>query len=542
MSAIRQAPLAPGVEEAALRGPRARYSDAAAIALLVVVAVGLRAPLLTGHGLYRDDAWPALATRSGLGRALRIGVTAPGFELFVRLWVGLSDATPWAQLPALVASVAAVVGVYLVGRRIGCRPPAALVAGAVLALSPVSVLYATRLKQYSLEAALAVTLVAIALWAARRPSARRWAILVAAAMAAGIFSVPLVSVGGVALVWAAWQSWSRSGPVGAGPWSSRPAGAATTRTIVGLAAFATFAAVEALVVLGSVPPSLRRLWTTSYIDLSGPGPALTTTVRVLDEFMAGVLYRHGPTGALLLGAIVLGALAFRRDIAVLVLGPLAAGVALAAAHRAPLGGGRVDEYLYPGVALASAMAAQRLLDMSALRSVSSAVAAAALACALVIFAMTSGRAQVRLNPYPGADMAALQSQLDLLAQPGDGVVVSPFSRYPWALYSSARPEVVLSRSLPTNVLVASQDGDVFIMPREYVEDGYDPSFALRFAIGRPRVWYVVTDTPTADTPSEGQAHERDAEDLLMANGYTVARSITVFGAHADLLTTGVGER
>jgi len=513
----------------------------------VVVAVGLRAPLLTSHGLYRDDAWPALATRTGLGRALRIGVTAPGFELFVRLWVGLSDATPWAQLPALVASVAAVVGVYLVGRRIGCRPPAALVAGAVLALSPVSVLYATRLKQYSVEAALSVAIVAIALWAARRPSARRWAILVAAAMAVGIFSVPLVSVGGVALAWAAWQSWGRSGPVGAGPWSSRPAGAndqpsATIRTIVGLGVFATFAAVEALVVLGSVPLSLRRLWTTNYIDLSGPGPALTTMVRVLDEFMAGVLYRHGPTGALFLGAIVVGALAFRRDIAVLVLGPLAVGVALAAAHRAPLGGGRVDEYLYPGVALASAMAAQRLLDLSALRAVSSAVAAAALACALVIFAMTSGRAQLRLNPYPGADIAALQRQLALLAQPGDGVVVSPFSRYPWALYSRARPEVVLTRSLPTNVLVASQDGDVFVMPREYVEDGYDASVALLFALGRARVWYVVTDTPTADTPSEGQAHERDAEDLLMANGYTVARSITVFGAHADLLTTGAGER
>ncbi len=533
MTATGEVPPTVGIALRASRGGRARYPDAVALGLLAVVAVGLRAPLLSSHGLYRDDAWPALATRSGLSQSLRIGVTAPGFEMFLRLWVGLSHATVWAQVPALVASVTAVVGVYLVARRIGCRPPAALVAGAVLALSPVSVLYATRLKQYSVETALAVGIVALALWAAREPSALRWAALVAAAAAAGAFSVPLVSVGGLALAWVGWRRWAIARAADDG------GGAPVVRTLVGLGAFAVFAAIEALVVLGSVPPSLRRLWTINYVDLSGPGPALISTIRILDAFMAGLVYRHGPTGALMLGAVVVGALAFRRDVGLLVLGPLAAGVALAAAHRAPLGGGRVDEYLYPGVALASAMAVQKVLDLPGLRSIPPMATGAALGCAVVVFAMTAGRAQVRLNPYPGDDMAALQGRLSSQAEPGDGVVVSPFSRYPWALYSRLRPRVVLTRGLPTNVLVISKDPDVLIMPREYVEDGYDASVAVRFAVDRPRVWYVATDTPATDTPLAGQAHERDAEDLLIADGYSVTRSISSFGAHADLLVKEV---
>ena len=51
--------------------------DVANLALLVALAVALRAPGLTSHGLYPGDAWPALATRTDVRQAMRLGVTVP---------------------------------------------------------------------------------------------------------------------------------------------------------------------------------------------------------------------------------------------------------------------------------------------------------------------------------------------------------------------------------------------------------------------------------------------------------------------------------
>ncbi|MGI9120111.1 MAG: hypothetical protein ACR2G7_08340, partial [Acidimicrobiales bacterium] len=141
----RSRPISPSPGDApARRDSSLGWPDLAGMSFLCLVAVLLRAPGLSDHGLYRDDAWPALATEVGLGRAMRIGITTPGFEAFLRAWVSLSRAGWWAQVPALVASTLTVLAVYVLVRRIGCGRIAALAAGGVLALSPVSVLYATR--------------------------------------------------------------------------------------------------------------------------------------------------------------------------------------------------------------------------------------------------------------------------------------------------------------------------------------------------------------------------------------------------------------
>ncbi|MFN2606979.1 MAG: hypothetical protein ABR511_03635 [Acidimicrobiales bacterium] len=488
------------------------------------MAAGLRVPLLSSSGLYRDDAWPALATRTGLGRALRLGVTVPGFELWARAWLGVSRSTAWAQLPVLVASVAAVAGAYLLARRVGCGPPAALVAGGMMAVSPVSVLYATRFKQYSFEAVGAEALLVSALWAAARPgSGRRWAGLVAVALAAGGFSAPLIGVGTVAVAWVGWASWRTGDPT-----ARRAAAVAGGVFVVAVAAYARL-------VLGAVPPSLHRLWGDNYVDASSPVAFARTTWHVLDQFMAGAVYRHGPTGVLVLAAVAAGAAACRRRVAVLALGPVAVAVLLAAARRVPLGGGRIDEYLYPGLAVAAALAVQFVLGTGALRRLPPGLVGGIVAAGLMAFALTGGRTQVRENPYPGVDMAALRRAVVARAQPGDGVVVSPFSRYPWALVAPTRPAIAPSPRFATGFSVASTDPDVFLMPSEYVEDGYDPGVAVGFAADRRRVWYVATDTPASDTAPAVQAHEQDAERALGGAGWRVADRVEAPGGHADLL-------
>jgi hypothetical protein len=510
--------------------------DAVATVFLIGVALAVRVPALSTSGLYRDDAWPLLATRTDLGRAVRMGVTTPGFELFIRTWGGLRPATWWAQAPALVASVAAVAVAYLLARRLGCRPAAALVAGGVLALAPMAVLFATRVKPYAFDAVSCLIVLALAVRLAERPGAKRWAALAAACVAAPVFSASVLPVALTAMAWCGWRAFMAFGHA-AGTASWHAAGTASETNAFGRrlavavpSAYAVLVAGYAAAVLGNVPPPLRDSWASHYVD----GPA--SARFVLDEFAAGMFYRHGPTGPLLLAAVFGGVVWARRDLAPLLLGPVVLAFGLAVADRAPFGGGRIDVYLYPCLALALALAVEQVLTgWKTLDRVPAPAAALAVAGALVVFAATDGRRHVERNPYPGADTAELIAAVRGQAAPGDGVVVAPFTRYAFALYDRPRPEVILSSRYSTGFTVASRDPDVLLLPAEFYETGYDPDQAVPFARDRRRVWYLATDTPVTDTEPVVQEREVEPEARLLADGFVVERRIDVDGAHADLL-------
>jgi hypothetical protein len=421
--------------------------------------------------------------------------------------------------------VASIVATYLLVRRVGCGRTAALVAGGILTLSPVHVLYATRLKQYSFDALLAVAVIAAALWLWSRPASRaRWALLLGVCTAAALFSASTVPVGIVAMGASAWRGLRSE------------AGRSVRHLALAVpAAYALVMAAYATVVLGSVPPQLHALWEPGFVDASGPGRLLSTAWDVVSAFAAGLLYRRGPVGPLLLAVAAVGAVAYRRDLAVLAVGPLAVAFALAVARRAPFGGGRTDAYLYPGVALAVALAVQKAIDAGWLARVGERLVHGAVAVGVVAFALTAGRAHVRHNPYPGTDMAGLQVAVARQQEPGDGIVVTPFSRYPWALYGDARPIVDLSSRFTTGFTVRDRSPDTLIVEAEYVEEGYDPAVVVPFAERHRRVWYVATDSPLSDTPAEAQVREGDAERLLLDRGWRVERRIDVEGGHAHLL-------
>ncbi|MDP8937022.1 MAG: hypothetical protein M3O23_04745 [Actinomycetota bacterium] len=488
--------------------------EAAAVLFLLAVAAAVRVPALSTLGLYRDDAWPMLATRTDVGRAVRIGVTIPGFEAFLRAWGTVSASTPWAQAPALLASLAAVAGAYLVARRLGCDRAAAIVAGGVMALAPMAVLFATRVKPYAADALAALVLVALAVRVSERPTTRRWTALVVVAVIAPVFSASVLPVALTAVAWSGWRTWRAGGGLETARWAAWavPAG------------YVAVVAVYALLVLGNVPPPLRDSWASHYVD--GVGSARF----VLDEFAAGVFYRHGPTGPLLLAAVVVGVVWARRDLAPLLLGPVAVAFGLAVVDRAPFGGGRTDVYLYPCVALAVALTAQKALQRVRVPGTVLAVAAA-----VVLFAATVGRTHADRNAYPGADTARLIAAVRGQMAPGDGVVVAPFTRYAFALYDRPRPRLVLSSRYSTGFTVASPDPNVLIMPAEFYETGYDAAAAVPFARDRARVWYLATDTPRSDTPVEVQAHEYEPERRLLEDGFVVERRLDVDGAHANLL-------
>src|SRR3954454_14015472 len=93
----------PSVHFAGSMGPQARSVplsrvDASCAVFLGALALALRVGGLTLHGLYRDDAWVALAHRVDVGNAVQFGITIPGFELFIKAWASISSATMWLQL------------------------------------------------------------------------------------------------------------------------------------------------------------------------------------------------------------------------------------------------------------------------------------------------------------------------------------------------------------------------------------------------------------------------------------------------------------
>lgn len=498
-------------------GPQARSVplsrvDASCAVFLGALALALRVGGLTLHGLYRDDAWVALAHRVDVGNAVQFGITIPGFELFIKAWASISSATMWLQLPELVASVAAVVLCYYLARRLGCTPAAALVAGAILAVSPIAVIFATRVKPYSFDVLSCVIVLLLAVRLLESPTTRRAIGLGAVSLLAVAASASVLPVAAAAVAWTSWRVRK------------------TSRVPIAVAvSFAVVVAAYATVVLAAVPASLKAFWRDNYIT------GASSATNAFKTFAAGLFTLHGPTtvGLVILAFIAVGVVWARPDLAPLLLGPVAIAAGLAIGKRVPFGGGRTDLYLYPCLAIAAALSVQRVLETRQLQRLP-AVTVFVSVVVLLIAVVDGRRALIRV-PYPSADLAELASAVNLRRMPGDGVVVAPYSRYGFAFVMEPTPRIVVSSNYSTRFTVASRDPDVLLMPAEYYEGGYDAGDALTFADDRTRIFYVATDTPESDTPLNVQAKEYEPEQLLIQNGYMVAERLDAHGAHVDLL-------
>ena len=189
---------------AAAAPPDRLHPGTATVILLVLVGAGtaMRVQGLTTLGFYRDDAWAALSSRVGIGTAWHMWLAAPGFYFLERSFIELHpQSTWWAQLPELAAGIAAIPAIYLLARHFGFRRVVGLVLACIVTVSPVCVVYSTRVKEYS-----TVFLVSVAvLWAAetarRRLDRTRLAVLAALSVAGFAISASLGPV--IAGVWIA---------------------------------------------------------------------------------------------------------------------------------------------------------------------------------------------------------------------------------------------------------------------------------------------------------------------------------------------------
>jgi hypothetical protein len=499
---------------------RSRLLTAVALLILVGTGTAMRVQGLTSLGFYRDDAWAAMSSRVGLGTAWHMWVTAPGFSFLERSFIGLGPATTWwAQIPPLLAGIAAIPAMYLLARHVGFHRVAGLVLALLVCVSPVCVVYSSRVKEYGTAFLVACAVLWVAESARRRPDGTRLLILAAVSVLAFAVSASL-------------------GPVLAGVWLAVAISAVGQRRLrwdvvaVAVVVIGACGAVAAIF-YSHLSPALSKFWGLNYITHGSAAQFLSTSGRVLWDVYAQLLNLTAVTSVvrlvllvLLLGLSFLGAY---RNAAML--GPACVVVVAAcasAAHVAPLGTGRTDEYLYPALLLLLGAGAVRLwvglrarLSPERLRVAGSAIAVMALLVAGVLI----GDAIATTPSYPGVGVQALVAKLQRTAEPTDHIVVGELTRYPWAYYEDRPLRLRFGPDWSTNFTVVSTDPDVFIVPSEFYEGGSEPARWARAMQGFHRLWFVESP-PLSLNPTYA---------ALVHDGWHPVRRLTAPGCAAILL-------
>jgi hypothetical protein len=496
--------------------------DAAAAVLLTALAIVLRLRPLGPSSLWFDDAWAALVVRAHtLHDVLLAGATAPGYAVVLKGWTwvaGFSELK--AQMPALVAGVLAPPTLFLVlrARRVGRLGAAA--GALVLVASVVHMTYSTRVKEYTLDSLVSVLLLGVVLWLADDVSSgRRWWIYLGTSVVAVLLSSPaLVIVASslcIVVVMLARQ------------------GVGALRVAVAPALIAAVFGVLwwALMLRPRVDEPLKAYWKGYYIPHDrGVAHAVWVLARGLKDVFVGLVpVPTTPAAALVVPAAVIVMLVARRFVPVLLLvvGPLAVAIVLAAAQEAPLGTGRTDIYLYPGLAMAIGLAVDELAG------VSERVTAAALAVVVLVTAVAFQPALA----YPKRYARPLVDEVSRSAAPSDTILVRPSDDFAFGLYSRWPVTFFRSHDIEPGFVVRVERNRLFfpgLIP--HPPPGLDarPWRAAVAAAGTsPRVWLLV-----ASPGALGLEHPRlePVRRLLRQEGFVLKREEALTGADLTLWT------
>ena len=441
------------------------------VAVLVMIAAALRYRQLSPSSLYLDDAWAALGYKAhGVRQLARTVFPDPLFALSTAGWLKAAGLSSFkAQLLPFTAGIVCPAAVYLVGRSMKLGTGAALLASALIAISPYHMIFSTRVKQYTLEALLATLMIGVAWWLLDAPSAYRWRVLTATSIAvtvAGLAVAPVVA-----------------GAYGAALLSIRRHPELARRAVASVAAYGVVALTIFVVVvkprsheeLKRYWRSLGGFWTT---PTHGSAP-LAGLFRALGHLARGFSGLDQSIVLVVLAVAIVGAFVRSLERAVVLVTPLAVAIVMSGLHIAPLGG-RVDVYLYPSLALLIAYAVEPLFVR--LRISELAARAVALAALLVLMAFTAAP-----GAYLKEDIRPLVVTLETQAHPADPVILYSSARYAFALYTS----------WPTNIVgnsVASVPFDgVVTRPGLYLSDHRPtPSWLAekRASPAVQRIWFI----------------------------------------------------
>lgn len=130
--------------------------------------------------------------------------TPPLGFLLTRIFSGVGDGTVWSRMPSLLAGLATVSLVFVLGRRVA-GTAAGLVGAAWIALSPFEIFYATESRAYALVQCACVASTLALLVAVERRGWRWWALAAVTAAIAVYAHYIAVLVLAPQVLWALWR-------------------------------------------------------------------------------------------------------------------------------------------------------------------------------------------------------------------------------------------------------------------------------------------------------------------------------------------------
>ena len=459
----------------------------AALGLVTVLGAAVRVRGFTDAGLWRDDAWVALSSRVGIGTAWHMWATAPGFYFVERSWMVLHiGSTSWAQVVPFALGVAAMPAAFALARVFGFGRRTSLCCTLVVAMSPVCLMYSTRLKEYGADFLLACLLLGLGESARRRATPRSFALL-------GLVSVLSfgVSASTALVVVAVWIALTID-VVG-----RRAAHPASRRTFLSVGAVSALVClVEEKVLYRHISPRLQQNWSGFYIShnsLIGLVASAHARVLVLCSGLVGT-YDRSPLQAALLFTVVTVLLVAGMTVGRDMLAPtlvLVFALGAALADRIPIGTGRTDEVLYPALLLLGASGLRRIrfaLGRHVPRLSVRRVAVALIAVVVTGILLNDG---LTLDTqYPATDVRTLAVEIHQAMRPGDHIVVRSLMRYPWALYEDEHLTIRFGTAWSTGFTVANTEPGVFIIPSQRNEGDVNPSQWASEVSGYHRLWFV----------------------------------------------------
>lgn len=263
---------------------------------LIAAGAALRCPALGPSSYWLDDAWVALASRAGsVADFVDTAFTAPLFNHLTGLILRLADAAPLAGQAVPFAAGSALAGLAYWGlRAFGAGRLPALAAALAAVFSPVSIVYATRVKPYTGEALLVGALVLLAVGVAhQRVAPARYA----AVAAVGVLWSATVGVAAVAALGAAFAVRSID---------ARRPDAETARWLAG--AVVALLAYWGLYLRSAVPDRMYDYWESSFVRVGSVPDFARSVVSQTSKAADALLPLPAGLGAAVLAASALVAL------------------------------------------------------------------------------------------------------------------------------------------------------------------------------------------------------------------------------------------
>ena len=541
------------------RAQRITGLEYALCSLIVLFGASIRVTGLTSGDLWADDAWITLPVRVGLREAIRMDVSTPLFVLLLREWASVDVAsTPFVQLLPLLASLLAIAAVWWLVRTVGGRMWTRVLVTTLAAVNPMAVVYATRVKEYSIEELLGVLLLITLVKTIQRPAPGRLMALLGLSVVACVTSGALVLFVAGILIAATIQG-LRTGLQRDRFWLATVFGTA-------LAMGASY-----LIFYNHIPPLLNAFWSPFEVSSLNQFP-LTHTAGLIGNGIAhgfvGVPLQVGPfpytyqlSNAGFAVALATAAVVFVFMIALMAgalwitrAGLTGAGTAAIASTsviliamlasvtgHVPLGGGRTDLWWYPAAWCLIAIvleAAFTMFDPLVARQSTHGRKLITIASSILLVVIVVPFGIDNRSWYPAQDVRALVLQHRAEIRPTDWIDFSSYNSWSWALYGLGPFHIWFNRGK-----VHTEKGWVVVNDKFDVQQilNTDPS---SICTRTRRIWWIGVNS-SANNPSSYRLSGPSASVInppgsvftkFLSLGWQESQLILGQGVHAILYT------